>query len=70
MPEIMRGSKVKIHQSKGNVKIQKSLIGKKGIALARMRSGYIKVLQEYEGELIDSCYPEDCIEVLEQPIKL
>ena len=47
------------------------LIGKKGIALRRIKnSGYIQVLQEYQGFLVDSCYPESTLDVIEPPVEL
>lgn len=73
---MLRGTLVKVNSNEYKagrkmVCLPKHLIGKRGIALRRIKnSGYIQVLQTYEGYLVDSCYPENTLDIIEPPIEL
>jgi len=72
---MLRGTLVKTNsnsfKSDGKmIRLPKHLIGKTGIALRRRKSGYIQVLQGYEGSLIDLCYPEETLDIVELPVEL
>ena len=64
---MLRGTLVTVND-KAN---PKHLAGKRGIALERIKSsGYIRVLQRYQGYLTELCYPEDNLDILEPPMEL
>lgn len=73
---MLRGTKVRVNGNEFNsgrkiCRNPEHLIGKTGIAIERMNSGYIKVLTvDEEGYLIDHCYPEDTLDVIEPPVEL
>ncbi|MBA7663072.1 hypothetical protein ES703_71110 [subsurface metagenome] len=73
---MLRGTLVKVNgnEYKSGRKMKRlpeHLIGDTGIALERMNSGYIKVLTvDKEGYLIDLCYPEDTLDIIEPPVEL
>lgn len=63
---MLRGTLVRV-----NDKVKpKHLKGATGIALERMKSGYIRVLERYKGWLTDICYPEDTLDIIEPPVEL
>ena len=64
---MLRGTLVRV-----NDKIMpKHLKGGTGIVLERMKnSGYIRVLERYQGWLTDICYPEDTLDIIEPPVEL
>jgi len=73
---MLRGTLVEVNGNKFKsgrtmISLPKHLIGKKGIALRRIKnSGYIQVLQKYKGDLIDLCYPENTLDIIEPPVEL
>ena len=75
---MLRGTVVRVNDKefRGGLRgkmihLRRGLVGKSGIALERMKdSGYIKVLQEYEGHLVDCCYPEHTLDIVEPPVEL
>jgi len=75
---MLRGTKVKVTDREYRVgkrgklyTMPEHLVGHEGIALERMKnSGYIRVLQPYEGFLCDPCYPEEVLDIIEPPIEI
>ncbi|GAJ12701.1 unnamed protein product [marine sediment metagenome] len=64
---MLRGTVVRV-----NDKVKpKHLKGTVGIAVERItNSGYIKVHSKYEGYITGLCYPEDNLDIIENPIEL